>query len=438
MSAEDEARQRRAAEIEFVHSAYTEDEAWVDVTASRCYRRLSVPDQSGITVILSLTMPDGYPVDEEAALIVDARISDDTVRSASSSLRKIVIDALPSLTEACRLSAVECAGSESIFAVLCRADEWVSTDFMSIMESSSGSDGNTNYEIETEARSEVDEVVLGRRLIHSHHIIAQSKRKAIVELADQYNIGGYFKIGWPGIIVIEGEECDCTAYIDEIRSMRWQHLVVRGEEHVTVKGQEELKQARVLPHKMHGLGDDMSCIAERCKLVGLEELFLTSMKIYSRKESATSDSSKVTESNDAPYGVLCHVDHMRDGKGYRKWLRKASAAAECNLMVKACDSNSKRQLIIVSIMGEESDVKRVLKRWRTSRVDVDSNGKPCLERMMTVLTEGSLLRETNENKTHGLDKEDQLIVSYQNLCNIIQHIGGLNWLKEFESLVHRK
>ena len=75
-------------------------------------------------------------------------------------------------------------------------------------------------------------------------------------------------------------------------------------------------------------------------------------------------------------------------------------------------------------------------------MDVDSTGKPCLERMMTVLTEGSLLCETNENITQvdldGLDKEDQLIVSYQNLCNIIEHIGGLNWLEEFESLTHRK
>jgi hypothetical protein len=75
--------------------------------------------------------------------------------------------------------------------------------------------------------------------------------------------------------VIEGEESDCTAYVDEIRSMRWQHLVVRGEEQIQVRDQEELEQARALPIKMIELGEDMSCIAERCKQAGLEELFLT-------------------------------------------------------------------------------------------------------------------------------------------------------------------
>ena len=154
---------------------------------------------------------------------------------------------------------------------------------------------------------------------------------------------------------------------------------------------------------------------------GLEELFLTSMKIDSKKESVDSDAAdqKDTTESSLPrssafwkYGALCHVDHMRDGKGYRKWLRKASAAAGCTSLVKVCDSKAKRPLVVVSILGEENDVKRVLKRWRTSRVDVDSAGKPCLERMMTVLTEGKLPRPQNKNDVDmdSLDQEDQLTV----------------------------
>ena len=53
------------------------------------------------------------------------------------------------------------------------------------------------------------------------------------------------------------------AYADEISSMRWQHLVVRGEEQIPARDQEELEQARVLRSKMQELGDDMSYIAGR-------------------------------------------------------------------------------------------------------------------------------------------------------------------------------
>jgi hypothetical protein len=221
---EEETRERRLAEIEFVRSAYGEDEAWVDEKKqTTIHRRLrcSSDGNNGINVILSLTMPDGYPVEEEAILVIDARISDDVVDASSSSctdLRKKVsfhsvfapfslqqspliivllqaMDALPSLIEACRLSALENIGSESIFAVLSRADEWISTDFVDIYESRRQMSTDDANEDEEEIRSKQDKLVLGRRLIHSHHIIAQSKRKAVVELAQQYNLGGYSKYG---------------------------------------------------------------------------------------------------------------------------------------------------------------------------------------------------------------------------------------------------
>jgi hypothetical protein len=52
---------------------------------------------------------------------------------------------------------------------------------------------------------------------------------------------------------------------------------------------------------------------------------------------------------------------------------------------------SKKPIIVIAIVGDTNQVGQFLKRWRTSRVDVDSKGKPCLERMMTVLTEGLLI-----------------------------------------------
>ena len=141
-------------------------------------------------------------------------------------------------------------------------------------------------------------VMISRKLIYSHHIIAKSKRKAISDLGKDYNVGGYYKIGWPGIIIIEGEENSCNDFIDEIRSMRWQHLVVRGE---TEKQQitfdinskssvQNQKQYHINNHRkffstkkvtMIELGEDqMSTLSKICNDVGLKDLFMTSMKIY--------------------------------------------------------------------------------------------------------------------------------------------------------------
>ncbi len=45
----------------------------------------------------------------------------------------------------------------------------------------------------------------------------------------------------------------------------------------------------------------------------------------------------------------------------------------------------------MGIVGaDHGDVSAFLKRWRTSRVDVDAQGKPCLERQMSVPVEGAV------------------------------------------------
>mmetsp|Transcript_28707 Transcript_28707/g.63791 ORF Transcript_28707/g.63791 Transcript_28707/m.63791 type:complete len:482 (+) Transcript_28707:76-1521(+) len=473
---EEEAEERRQAEIDFVSAAYPdEDEAWIEqgnstgtkcATSTQIHRRLqltspSTDDDGGIVgasidVILSISMPEGYPVEQDAVLLVNARISNDASASSCTNLRKLVINILPSLINSCRSTAQEHAGSEAVFAVLGRADEWVSTDWANVCESSPIVAETVSKDTYRPTSCTDSGLVLGRRLIHSHHIIAPTKRKAIVELAQHYNLGGFSKIGWPGVVIIEGEENDCIAYVDDIRGMRWQHLVVRGEQHVAVGNRLELEEARALPAKMHEVGDKMSIIAEHCKRAGLEELFLTSMKIYKKNcndDNGDSVSGETDEVLDGPvspsifrrYGALCHVDHMNNGKNYRKWLRKAAAAAGCTLMLKEFDANgnAKRPLIIVAIIGEEGDVKRVLKRWRTSRVDIDAKGTPCLERMMDVLVEGNLDQQEHYDDVGDdvlshidcLDEEGKLRVSEECLSGLLRTIGSSKWCDEVQSLI---
>ena len=125
--------------------------------------------------------------------------------------------------------------------------------------------------------------MLGRRLVYSHHIIADEKRAAIRQEALDLQLGGCVKHGWPGIIVVEGAEADCVEYVRRIQRFRWQHLVVRGEQTVSGDPGSSIDDLRVLPRGFEELGaasDAMTRLAERCQEAGLDDLFMTSMKVY--------------------------------------------------------------------------------------------------------------------------------------------------------------
>ena len=444
-----EIEERQAAEVEFVAAAYSPEEAWVRTIASSnnrevCRRLELTPyndsseaftNSTGTTIIeMRLLMPDTYPVNELSPLIIDALIS--SSESSSSSSRKIAMDAIPALLKACRSVAKECVGQEALFAVLSRADEWIVGgewhDFcknynlgnfnsrscqnpasVRVVQQVLGADTDIDTDIDTDT-CEQKMVVLARKLIYSHHIIAKSKRKAIADLSRDYQLGGMAKIGWPGIIIIEGEENNCDRFIDDIRSMRWQHLVVRGEEleHVpvpvtaTIKNDHDkdryrdLDDLRRFPLIMEELGEDqMSELAARCRDAGLEDLFKTSMKMYKKDPEdgvSSSSSGKSGAADGMLYAMLLHVDHMNDKKAYEKWIQKACKAAGCSFDLKRCYKNDNpllRPIIFVCILGDEDNVKQLMKRWRTSRVDVDSKGQPCLERMMSVLVEGEIIKD---------------------------------------------
>ena len=89
--------------------------------------------------------------------------------------------------------------------------------------------------------------------------------------------------------------------------------------------------------------------------------------------------------------------------------------------------------IVVGVVGTR--VSEFMKRSRPSRVDMDSKGRPCLERQMTVLIDGPIM---NPSKVEVLDwdrlqTEDCLNVS-------LEHYEGRTkcWLYEREDTMPRK
>ncbi|CAG9856326.1 unnamed protein product [Phyllotreta striolata] len=69
-----------------------------------------------------------------------------------------------------------------------------------------------------------------RYWIYSHHIYSKTKRKEIVELAQQLKLTGFCLPGKPGVICIEGASSDVLDWWQTIKSMTWKKIFVKVEE----------------------------------------------------------------------------------------------------------------------------------------------------------------------------------------------------------------
>jgi Protein of unknown function (DUF1115) len=218
--------------------------------------------------------------------------------------------------------ADEHVGTEAVLAVLAHADEWVAngeweaeaSEAYSTPTLSRGGGEMMQESLVTVRSPPTDNlvrIVFARRLIYSHHIISKVKRSDIMEWAAYYQLTGYMKIGWPGLLIIEGREEDCVEFYNLIRRWNWQYLVVRGEQReqllVTTTSdpqqQEEttLKTGVVQEHRVFTAFveevEEMSTVAQHCRDVGLEALFRTSMKQYDSSSGSNSSSSVPSSSS---------------------------------------------------------------------------------------------------------------------------------------------
>ncbi|ELK30704.1 RWD domain-containing protein 3, partial [Myotis davidii] len=85
---------------------------------------------------------------------------------------------------------------------------------------------------------------------------------------------------------------------------------------------------------------------------------------------------------EGPWMTLLHLDHMRAKARYVRTVRQWAAALGLTgrLMFMG-------RVILLLLQGHRDRVKEYLVLQKTSRVDVDSSGKRCRERMASVLWE---------------------------------------------------
>ena len=400
----EEAKVRRDAEIEFIQSAYSLEEAYI--LNGDIIRILQLPVYDDVVKVeLRLQMPEGYPIHEDAILNIKGHLKSSP--SNPQYIRKAALSAIPQLVEKCQATAVEVAESgEAVWSVLNSAEAWGESVWKDILEEYASNTNTTKpTHIESSSNSN-NTLTLGRRIIYSHHIIANSKRRALKDLASQYKLGGYSKIGWPGVILIEGDEANCQLFIDEIKRWNWQRIQVRGEEQRVIPETEDLDSHRQLPLQFEEIGEDgMSILASKCRESGLERLYLQCMKINDHR---TLDSDEVDVEKESSYAILVHIDHMNDRKRYCKWLKKTCDTQGCTLLIRQCRNNTninsnERPTIYVIISGERDCVKSVMKQ--------------CLERMMTVVEEGEI--KTHIKQTCDENEIECTFVEFEKLLTSI-------------------
>jgi len=127
---------------------------------------------------------------------------------------------------------------------------------------------------------------LMRAAVWFHHIKNLDKRKRIVSWARELRLRGASKPGMPGAIVCEGVEEHVREYLSRIRSLKWQAMQLRSEQLVVVDAAgTEQQQQRLAWGFDEGLvfqelpETGMSELGQLCRDAGLEELFLSLLKL---------------------------------------------------------------------------------------------------------------------------------------------------------------
>lgn len=69
-----------------------------------------------------------------------------------------------------------------------------------------------------------------RMWMYMHHIYSKTKRKIILDWSSDYNLTGFSLPGKPGVVCIEGNECDVEEYYSKLRRLNWKKITCRHRE----------------------------------------------------------------------------------------------------------------------------------------------------------------------------------------------------------------
>lgn len=147
---------------------------------------------------LHVRVPVGYP--EHAAVRVRV-LGDDMAR-----------DAREHLTDALTAQAERSIGTEVMLELIQELQRqqqcMMLEDEQPSTAAAAAAEDQPEMDSDNAKRSDDTDEALGRAWIWVHHITNANRRKDIVSEATTRNLHGCLKVGYPGIVLIEGHQCD--------------------------------------------------------------------------------------------------------------------------------------------------------------------------------------------------------------------------------------
>lgn len=109
-----------------------------------------------------------------------------------------------------------------------------------------------------------------RVILWMHHLLATSKRRAIVQLSKELGLGGFSKPGYPGSVYVEGEASAVRSFVDELKVRSACLLSENTQAHLAVVCSQCVgKQSRSVPPRRSRLPRLPSPLeSKKCKASG--------------------------------------------------------------------------------------------------------------------------------------------------------------------------
>ncbi|KAG7351030.1 DUF1115 domain containing protein [Nitzschia inconspicua] len=222
---------------------------------------IGVESSSTLLTCLRIRLDLGYP-EFEAACITSLSIKDNKYRAFFH--RSIVNEMLDELNEKAR----SLVGQEAILDIIESAKGLVTEHVKSQQQTQKQSSSENTPSFSAAA-------TYGRRWIWVHHITDSERKKSILREAESLHLGGFFKYGYPGVVVVEGTTASCNEFVIWIKGNKsrpggfgrnWGHHV-RGEINI------ENESGKKLPTHCEEM-EDLSILSRACRKCGLEDEFL--------------------------------------------------------------------------------------------------------------------------------------------------------------------
>ena len=113
--------------------------------------------------------------------------------------------------------------------------------------------------------------------------------------------------------------------------------------------------------------------------------------------------------------LVIKIDHMRNSADYVKTLEKWCE----QLGVQAVLLISGDQGLVFILEGQKSNTAHFIINWKTTNIDVDIRGKPCKERMITILHRSSLGKD--EAMLGELSKEMFRVIKVDVIMSVFEN-----------------